>query len=148
MNFKESSSVELKSIVNDDFKKEVIPFANTNGGGIYVGVDDNGVVVGVDKVMKKIGAIIRNGIKPDLTPYTSIDEQKADGKCIIKVTAMRGQKQPYHISDKGLKPSDVFVRHGGSSVTVTEEAIRTMLKETDGVTFVKTSMFFSTPLAK
>lgn len=66
MNFKESSSVELKLIVNDDFKKEVIAFANTNGGEIYVGVDDNGVVVGVDnvdKVMEKIGAIIRNGIK-------------------------------------------------------------------------------------
>ena len=65
MNFKESSSVELKSIVNDDFKKEVIAFANTNGGEIYVGVDDNGVVVGVDnvdKVMEKIGAIIRNGM--------------------------------------------------------------------------------------
>ena len=48
MNFKESSSVELKLIVNDDFKKEVIAFANTNGGEIYVGVDDNGVVVGGD----------------------------------------------------------------------------------------------------
>ena len=96
MNFKESSSVELKSIVNDDFKKEVIAFANTNGGEIYVGVDDNGVVVGVDnvdKVMEQIGAIIRNGIKPDLTPYTSMDEQKVDGKCIIKVTVMRGQKR-------------------------------------------------------
>ena len=131
MNFKESSSVELKSIVNDDFKKEVIAFANTNGGEIYVGVDN------VDKVMEKIGAIIRNGIKPDLTPYTSMDEQKVDGKCIIKVTVMRGQKRPYHISDKGLKPSAVFVRHGVSSVPVTEEAIRTMLKETDGVTFDK-----------
>lgn len=50
---------------------------------------------------------------------------------------MRGQKRPYHISDKGLKPSAVFVRHGVSSVPVTEEAIRTMLKETDGVTFDK-----------
>ena len=54
MNFKESSSVELKSIVNDDFKKEVIAFANTNGGEIYVGVDDDGVVVGVDNADKVI----------------------------------------------------------------------------------------------
>ena len=50
---------------------------------------------------------------------------------------MRGQKRPYHISDKGLKPSAVFVRHGVSSVPVTEEAIRTMLKETDGVTLTR-----------
>lgn len=50
---------------------------------------------------------------------------------------MRGQKRPYHISDKGFKAFTVFVRHGVSSVPVTEEAIRTMLKETDGVTFDK-----------
>lgn len=140
MEFKESSNIELKSIVNNDFKKEVIAFANTNGGEIYVGVSDDGNVIGVDNVdeeMEKIGAIIRNGIKPDLTPYTSIEEQIVNDKSIIKVTVMRGQKRPYHISDKGLKPSAVFVRHGVSSVPVTEDAIRLMLKETDGVTFDK-----------
>lgn len=140
MNFKESNSVKLKSFVNNDFKKEVIAFANTDGGEIYVGLDDDGTVIGVehiDEEMEKIGAMIRNGIKPDLTPYTSIEEQTIDGKSIIKITVMRGQKRPYHISDKGLKPSAVFVRHGVSSVPVTEETVRTMLKETDGITFDK-----------
>lgn len=140
LKFKESSNVELKSIVNNDFKKEVIAFANTNGGEIYVGVDDDGTVIGVENIddeMEKIGAIIRNGIKPDLTQYTSIEEQVINDKSIIKVTVMRGQKRPYHVSDKGLKTSAVFVRHGVSSVPVTEDTIRTMLKETDGVTFDK-----------
>ena len=34
----ENESVELKKILNDDITKEVIAFANTNGGTIYIGV--------------------------------------------------------------------------------------------------------------
>lgn len=140
MVFKESETVELKSEINSDFKKEIIAFANTFGGEIYVGIDKYGEVIGIDDTdveMQKIGNMIRNGIRPDLTAYTSIQEVNIDGKSIIKVTVMTGQKRPYHLSDKGLKPSSVFVRHGVSSVPATEEAIRTMLKETDGITFDK-----------
>ena len=39
--------------------------------------------------------------------------------------------------DKGLKPTGVFVRHGVSSVPATDEAIRQMLRESDGTTFDK-----------
>lgn len=38
MIYVESFTVELKQEVNADFKKEVIAFANTDGGEIYVGV--------------------------------------------------------------------------------------------------------------
>ena len=37
MDFSESSRLELKEIINNDFKKEIIAFANTDGGEIYVG---------------------------------------------------------------------------------------------------------------
>ncbi|MCC8073873.1 MAG: putative DNA binding domain-containing protein [Clostridiales bacterium] len=140
MKFKESNTVELKEIINNDFKKEIIAFANTDGGEIYVGINKYGEIVGIndtDTEMQKIGNMIRNGIKPDLTNYTTIEEISIDGKSIIKVTVLTGQKRPYHLSDKGLKPSGVFVRHGVSSVPATEDAIRTMLKETDGTTFDK-----------
>lgn len=38
----ENETTELKEIVVDSIKKEVIAFANTNGGKIYIGVNDNG----------------------------------------------------------------------------------------------------------
>lgn len=56
---------------------------------------------------------------------------------IIKLTFSRGSKRPYHLTDKGLKPSGVYVRHGVTSAPASDEAIRQMLKESDGTTFDK-----------
>lgn len=50
MDFSESSRLELKEMINNEFKKEIIAFANTNGGEIYVGVAKDGTVVGVETV--------------------------------------------------------------------------------------------------
>ena len=38
MIFRESETVELKEVVVDDIKKEIIAFANCNGGKLYIGV--------------------------------------------------------------------------------------------------------------
>ena len=48
MIFRESETVELKEIVVDDIKKEIIAFANCEGGKLYIGVQDDGTVVGVN----------------------------------------------------------------------------------------------------
>ena len=42
MSLSESESVELKEVYTPEVKKEVVAFANTNGGTIYIGVQDNG----------------------------------------------------------------------------------------------------------
>lgn len=42
MSLSESESVELKEVYTPKVKKEVMAFANTNGGKIYIGVQDNG----------------------------------------------------------------------------------------------------------
>ena len=140
MTYAESFTVELKQEVNADFKKEVIAFANTDGGEIYVGVAKDGSVVGVPKaeqVMEQIGNMIRDGIKPDLSSYTAIESFPEGDKTVVKVTVLRGAKRPYHLTEKGLKPTGVFIRHGVSSVPATEEMIRELLRESDGVTFDK-----------
>ena len=51
MIFRESETVELKEVVVDDIKKEIIAFANCNGGKLYIGVQDDGTVVGLDNQM-------------------------------------------------------------------------------------------------
>jgi ATP-dependent DNA helicase RecG len=138
--YEESSQIELKREVNADFKKEVVAFANSDGGEIFVGVEKNGAVVGVtgcDAVMAQIGNMIRDGIKPDLTAYTTIEAITDIGAKVIRVAVLRGTKRPYHLTDKGLKPGGVFVRHGVSSVPATDEMIRQMLRDSDGNTFDK-----------
>lgn len=140
MEFLESNTVELKEIINNDFKKEIVAFANTNGGKIYVGVDSKGNVVGIDNVekeMERISSMIRDGIKPDLIPFTNIEAVQVEDKEIICVNVSRGGKIPYHLTDKGMKPSGVYVRHGVASIPASEEMIRDMIKQNDGTTFDK-----------
>lgn len=46
----ESERIEYKSQMIDDIYKEVIAFANTDGGVIYLGIDDKGNLIGIDNV--------------------------------------------------------------------------------------------------
>ena len=48
MKFIENEYCELKMMLTKDIKKEIIAFANTNGGKIYIGVDDDGNIIGID----------------------------------------------------------------------------------------------------
>ena len=50
MAFRENGTVELKRIVVDDMKKEIVAFANCNGGKLYIGIEDDGTVIGLDDV--------------------------------------------------------------------------------------------------
>lgn len=43
----ERESIELKEMLKEDINKEVVAFANTEGGTIYIGIDDRGHEVGI-----------------------------------------------------------------------------------------------------
>ena len=66
----ESDKIEFKELLNDKFEKEVVAFLNSNSGGsIYIGVKDNGEIIGIeniDKTMLEIKDRIRNRIFHDL----------------------------------------------------------------------------------
>lgn len=136
MLFAESETVELKSVYVEDIKKEIIAFANTRGGTIYIGVEDNGSVCGVgnaDAVMQQVMNAARDAIKPDVTLFMHIEALPADeGKSIVAVQVQCGAHRPYYLAAKGLRPEGVFVRQGTSSVPASDTAIRQMIKETDG----------------
>ena len=44
----ESDTVEFKTSFNKEVIEAIVAFANTNGGSVYVGIKDNGKVVGAD----------------------------------------------------------------------------------------------------
>lgn len=138
MTFSESETVELKSTVVADMCKEVIAFANTKGGTIYIGVENDGTVIGVDsadRVILQINHMVRDSIKPDVTMFVRYETQIVDRKQIIAVTIQKGTDRPYYLGSKGLKPSGVYVRNGTSADPATDTAIRKMIKETDGDSF-------------
>jgi ATP-dependent DNA helicase RecG len=128
----ESETVELKQVYTSDLKKEIVAFANTNGGAIYIGVQDSGEIVGLDNadfVMQQISNSLRDSM------FINIELVQEDSKFFIKLTVSQGTKKPYYLSDKGLKPTGVYVRSGTTSAPASEEAIRMMIKMADGDSF-------------
>lgn len=140
MTFRESESVELKVVVVDDIKKEIIAFANCDGGKLYIGVQDDGTVTGLtdaDGAALQVSNMVRDAIKPDLTMFLHYETIVIEGKQIVAVDVQRGTERPYYIARKGLRPEGVYVRQGYSSVPATDTMIRQMIKETDGDRFEK-----------
>ncbi len=132
---KETETIEFKREATNDLKKEITAFLNTSGGKIYVGVDDDGKVVGVydeDKVSLKICSMIRDAVKPDATMFADVKSIYIDGRCVVEIDVRRGSNAPYYLTDKGMKPSGVYVRQGTASVPASENKIRDMIKDMDG----------------
>ena len=48
----ESQTTEFKSIWRDEYLKILCAFANTDGGQLIIGVDDNGKVIGIKNSKK------------------------------------------------------------------------------------------------
>lgn len=116
----------------------MIAFANTDGGTIFIGIDDRGNEIGlrdVDESYTRLTNIIRDSILPDITMF--IRYELLDGK-IIKVTIAAGSGKPYYLKQKGMKPSGVYVRQGTSSVQASWEQIRMFIKNADGDSFEST----------
>ena len=138
MIFRESETIELKETVTDDIKKEIIAFANCDGGKLYIGVRDDGTVVGLDDpdgVSLQISNMVRDAIKPDVTMFLHYETISEDEKEILAVDIQRGTDRPYYLAKKGMRPEGVYVRQGYSSVPATDMAICRMIKETDGDRF-------------
>ena len=131
----ESERIEYKSQMIDDIYKEVIAFANTDGGVIYLGIDDNGNLIGIDNVDETYTRLtngIRDAIAPDVTIFVRYVLQ--DNK-VIRIEVGEGSYKPYYLKSKGMKPAGVYVRQGASSVQASPEQIRQMIKESDGDNF-------------
>ena len=138
MIYRESETVELKAELVSDICKEIVAFANSRGGTLYVGIADDGAVVGVeaaDAVLLRLNNMVRDSIKPDVTMFVRYQVLEAEGKKVIAATVQRGTDRPYYLAEKGLKPSGVYVRNGTSADPSTDTAIRKMIKETDGDSF-------------
>jgi len=79
---KESQSVEYKHDWHNEYLKVVSAFANSRGGVLYIGLDDQGKAFGV-KNAKKLLEDIPNTIRNKLAILPSVELDKKD---IIKVT--------------------------------------------------------------
>ena len=131
----ESKTLEYKREYIDDIKYTVIAFANTDGGKLYIGMEDNEQICGVadpDGTMLRITNIIRDTIRPDVTMFTEVSVAKIKEKSVVVIQVQRGTARPYYLAAKGVRPEGVYVRQGSSSVPASETAILNMIRETSG----------------
>ena len=141
---RESKTVEFKREYTENLKYEILAFANTDGGTIYVGVENDGTAVGIsdmDKTMLSITNMIRDSIRPDITPFTDVHIAAVDGKEVIAIDVQRGTDRPYYVHGKGIRPEGVYIRQGTSSVPASHAAILKMLKENSDNSYEDTASF-------
>ena len=82
----ENKTTELKREYVDDIKNTVVAFANCDGGTIYIGINDDGSIRGVDdadETMLRVTNAIRDAVRPDVTMFVD-----CGGEDIIKDMAV------------------------------------------------------------
>lgn len=114
----ESEIVEFKRNWTENIKKELVAFANTLGGDLYIGVGDAGEIVGVDqpdRTAERVISMARDNIYPSVMPLLSFKRIREGDKTVVAVHVMPGTDKPYCTD-----PSDIgtiYVRVGTFSMT-------------------------------
>lgn len=118
---------EFKIKLTDKFEEEVISFLNTNGGNIYIGINDKGDIVGINGNIDLLQRTIKDRIKDNIIPstlglYDVIVSEKYNKK-YIKVIIARGNERPYYLKGMGMTPDSCFIRVGSSIQSMSNEMI-------------------------
>ena len=123
----EGLRVEFKADIGSDhrFLDSVIAFANTYGGTILVGVNDDCEIEGVqgsDDLKKTIQNLISDLCDPP--PEISLNQVGIEGRTVIIVDVPQGAKKPYQVRNRGF-----FVRRGSSNRRATTIEVGEMFKQ-------------------
>jgi predicted HTH transcriptional regulator len=130
----EGLTVEFKRKVSSPEKiaRAMIAFANTHGGVLIFGIDDDGSVVGVDSEKEEIDLIFqaaRQHCYPPIEPKIEIFE--LNGKDVIVATIEQSQDKPHRLVSSNGDAGKVFIRLGSQNVVASEEMIKLMKLEND-----------------
>ena len=123
----ESETIELKEKYTDTITKEIVSFLNGTGGSIIIGVKDNGVVVGVDRVdeiLRKISDIITTKIEPNPQDEISSELKFDEGKTLIVIHINKGRYHIYCQKNYGFSSTGCTMRIGTTCKDMTSEQIK------------------------
>jgi predicted HTH transcriptional regulator len=128
----ESSTVEFKRKISsyEKIAREISAFANTLGGYLIIGVDDDGKIVGIDSEKSsfdQIEEICGFYIDPPIEP--DIDIVNISNKDIIVVYINESNKKPHRIHDNGSNSeyeSRAYIRVGDKSLIASREMERVL----------------------
>ena len=128
----ENQIVEFKSQWGDGqtIKKTLVAFANTNGGDLYIGINDDGTVCGLDDVHdieERLCSTMRDNIFPSIGSIVTMTRLMVDGKTVLQVHVDRGRFPPYSIGRAG-DLRQTYVRVGCTNSPATFDDITKMVE--------------------
>jgi predicted HTH transcriptional regulator len=133
----EGSFVEFKRkfSTHDKIAREMLAFANTRGGYMIFGVDDDRTVVGVESEKSEAELILeaaKNYCEPPLDVV--LDYIELEGKEIVVVSIPESDQKPHRIQDYedfNISKAIVCIRVNDKSIQASKEMIRIMRAQTN-----------------
>ncbi|HHD16048.1 MAG TPA: ATP-binding protein, partial [Euryarchaeota archaeon] len=131
----EGQFVEFKQSINSTLAREIVGFANTGGGTIVIGVDDNGIIKGmrnINKDVSKIESIARN-CDPPISILINLEQKM--GKDLLFIDIPDSPEKPHSCSD------GFFLRSGATTQKMTRNEIIHFLHSTNQILWDKKKCF-------
>ena len=135
---KEDAHTEFKESFTNKIIKAAVAFSNGSGGTIYVGIKDDGEIIGVDNQDVESNRIISSlldNVRPSINGSFSLETVDMYGKDVIRVTISEGSNKPYYWKEKGLREGGVFLRNGPVNIPASEPLILKMVRESPGTPY-------------
>lgn len=122
----EGLKVEFKERLSN-LDREIVAFANTAGGVIYLGVDDSGKIIGIsiDNQLKSQVADIAHNCDPSI--QITLHEHRNEK--VLAVHVGKGNDKPYRCKE------GFYIRNGPSTQKLKRDEIITMINQTDKARF-------------
>ena len=111
--------------------KSVSAFANTLGGSLFFGVNNDGDVKGLDDI-QHVTEVISRKIRDYMDPLPDVEmiPLEQDGKHVLQLKVKEGAYTPYYYVGDGQRVA--FVRNGDEGLPATaEQMVRLVLKGTN-----------------
>lgn len=133
----ESLVVEFKAAWSNTVKSTFCSFVNTAGGTIYLGIDDEGTIVGVsnpDEVERAALSVCRFAMQPPCDNLFRTERRDIAGKVVVIVHVAEGDKTPYSVTvkDEGRSRRRViYIRKGSCDLEVNDDELRALYRKSN-----------------
>lgn len=120
-----------KFTTSEKIAREIMAFANTNGGIILFGVDDNKDIVGVESE-KETAELVKETIEKWIVPQVDYSLQYFDmnGKEVVVIEIPESDNKPHRLQDYlnefDITKAVVCIRVNDKSVQASKEMVRIM----------------------
>ncbi len=133
----EGKTIEFKRDLSSSkpIIKTLIAFANTAGGILVIGIDDDKKIIGVENPLQEeenLCNIIADSVSPRLVP--NIEMMNVDGKILLIVEVFLSAMRPHWLKTKDIY-NGTYARLGSTNRVADKELIAELQRTVQGKTF-------------